>query len=148
MSDVQAVLDDPREGDVFHEMYSYGVQVLCVDDTHVGWRSFGREELGRGWTTREEWSKSFRYGNPELAGKHTMQVMRRGDPAEEEAAEPPADALTIAGVEFEVSGYAGCDSPRLTIRLMGSAGDSYLFTYSELGALAAWLKDHAEAGER
>lgn len=75
---VQTALDDPRPGDIFHEMYSYGVQVLAVTATHVEWRSFSSEELDRGSATREEWSRSFRYGD-HMPGQHTMHLLERGD---------------------------------------------------------------------
>ena len=74
---VQAALDDPRPGDIFHEMYSYGVQVLGVDSRGVHWRSFNSAEVGRGVETRERWSQSFRYGD-HMPGKHTMHLLERG----------------------------------------------------------------------
>jgi hypothetical protein len=94
--EVQDALSDPRVGDVFHEMYSFGVQVLHVgdvfhemysfgvqvlhvDETHVGWRSFSSTELGRGWETREKWAESFRYAN--IPASRTMMLQRRGDEA-------------------------------------------------------------------
>ena len=74
---VQAALDDPRPGDIFHEMYSFGTQVLAVDDAGVHWRSFSSEEIGRGVKTREEWSQAFRYGD-HMPGMHTMNLLERG----------------------------------------------------------------------
>lgn len=74
---VQAALDDPRPGDIFHEMYSFGVQVMAVDDEGVHWRSFSTKEVGRGIKSREEWSLSFRYGD-HMPGKHTMCLLERG----------------------------------------------------------------------
>jgi hypothetical protein len=75
---VQAALDDPRPGDIFHELFSYGVQVIDVDDEGVHWRSFNTDELGRGVETREAWSQSFRYGD-HMPGQHTMHLFERGD---------------------------------------------------------------------
>jgi hypothetical protein len=71
-------IDDPRPGDIFHELYSYGVQVIAVDDEGVHWRSFNTDELGRGVETREAWSQSFRYGE-HMPGQHTMHLLERGD---------------------------------------------------------------------
>jgi hypothetical protein len=69
---VQAALDDPRV-----ELYSYGVQVLAVTESDVWWRSFSTETIDQGTATRDEWSKSFRYGD-HMPGKHTMRLLERG----------------------------------------------------------------------
>lgn len=74
---VQEALDDPRVGDIFHELYSFGVNVLKVDDEGVHWRSFATAETGRGVETRDEWSKAFRYGD-HMPGQHTMYLLERG----------------------------------------------------------------------
>lgn len=75
---VQEALDDPRVGDIFHEMFSYGVNVLNVDAAWVHWRSFSTGELGRGVASREDWSKAFLYGD-HMPGHHTMYLLERGD---------------------------------------------------------------------
>ena len=77
--DTQAALDDPREGDVFHEMYSFGVQVLDVSPSGVYWRSFNTAEVERGFCSLAEWSQRFRYGgNSSVADKHYMHLSKRG----------------------------------------------------------------------
>lgn len=76
---VQIALDGPRPGDVFHEMYSFGVQVTAVTDTDVEWRSFSTETIDTGTATRAEWAESFRYGD-HMPGKHHMALMTRGEP--------------------------------------------------------------------
>lgn len=75
---VQEALDDPQPGDVFHELYSYGVQVMAVEGDEVYWRSFSTETLGTGFESREKWSQSFRYGD-HMPGKHTMHLDTRGE---------------------------------------------------------------------
>lgn len=74
---VQAALNDPRAGDIFHEMYSYGVQVIAVSPDEVYWRSFSTRTHDVGFATREEWATGFRYGD-HMPGKHTMHLQRRG----------------------------------------------------------------------
>lgn len=73
----QQALDDPRPGDIFHEMYSFGVQVVKVTDTHVHWYSFSSKPIAEGEETLEAWKQAFRYGD-HMPGKHTMHLLTRG----------------------------------------------------------------------
>lgn len=62
-------------------------------------------------------------------------------------AEPPADSVEISGVKFEVFERT-TDELVVRIRTGRLRGVPYVFLRDELGALAAWLNAHAEAGER
>lgn len=99
---VQAALDDPRPGDIFHEMYSFGVQVLAVDAGGVHWRSFNSDEVGRGVESREKWSQAFRYGD-HMPGKHTMYLLERG-PAERGGGRPWVSSSGASTIREE-AGY-------------------------------------------
>ena len=73
-------LNDPRPGDVFHEMYSFGAEVLDVRVDTVYWRTFNTAEIERGECTREEWSKKFLYGGTSsVADRAWVRLSRRGE---------------------------------------------------------------------
>jgi hypothetical protein len=71
---------DPRPGDVFQEMYSFGTQVLKVDGDSVHWREFNTAEIRRGVSTRAEWAKKYQYGGTSrVADKFWVRLSRRGE---------------------------------------------------------------------
>jgi len=70
---------DPRPGDVFHEMYSFGTQVLAVDGDHVVWREFNTAEIRRGVCTREEWARKYLYGGTSsVRDRYWVSISQRG----------------------------------------------------------------------
>lgn len=75
---VQDALDNPRVGDVFHEHYSFGIEVTEVTDTDVAWRSFNTGPVDQGRTGLDEWRLEFRYGD-HMPGQHIMHLLERGD---------------------------------------------------------------------
>lgn len=67
-------------------------------------------------------------------------------PADVPAAEPPADTLTISGVTLEVGTDGWRGELTFSVTCAGLKHGPYVFAPDEIGALAAWLAEHAEAG--
>jgi hypothetical protein len=80
MPETAEAFADPRPGDVFHEMYTFGTQVRAVDGDDVYWREFNTAEIRRGVCTREEWARKYLYGGTSsVQDRYWVRLSTRGE---------------------------------------------------------------------
>lgn len=101
-------VNDPRVGDVFTEMYSFGFQVIQVTHSHVTWRSFNSKEIDRGTCTREEWKTKFKYSTID---KYSCLLITRGRKPKVWVRYMEYDEL-FPGLKMWVTGCESCENGR------------------------------------